>query len=178
MVILAHSKLKNVKGSGNNPQLATNSGGLPHYQFQIKSAIWADLIGLFSPVLSPVVPAELPKRVICACILEICFFRDFMGLKSHRSLLARHRYTKQLACEPVSQLLSRMEHKNDQCSQLKVYIQKHASCCCCFYCASYARTNNAKNSWQLKQRSIWKHETPHETKLMTCHYKQAARETI
>ena len=38
------------RGSGNNPQLATNSGGLPHYEFRIESGIWADLIGLFSPV--------------------------------------------------------------------------------------------------------------------------------
>ena len=33
----------------------------------------------------------------------ICFFRDFMGLKSHKfswSLLAWHLYTRQLACEP------------------------------------------------------------------------------
>ena len=37
-----------------NPQLATNSKGLPHNQFQIKNGIWADLIRLFSPVLSPV----------------------------------------------------------------------------------------------------------------------------
>ena len=48
-------------------------------------------------------PAELAKRVTCACIHEISFFRDFMGLKSHKfswSLLARHLYTRQLACEP------------------------------------------------------------------------------
>ena len=30
---------------------------------------------------APDVPAELAKRVICACIREIYFFRDFMGLK-------------------------------------------------------------------------------------------------
>ena len=43
------------------------------------------------------------KRVICACIREICFFRDFMGLKRQKfswSLLTRHLYTRQLACEP------------------------------------------------------------------------------
>ena len=49
------------------------------------------------------VSAELAKRVICACVREICFFRDFMGLKSHKfscSLLARHLFTRQLACRP------------------------------------------------------------------------------
>ena len=52
---------------------------------------------------APDVPSELAKRVICACIREICFFRDFMGLKRQKfswSLLARHLYTRQLACEP------------------------------------------------------------------------------
>ena len=47
--------------------------------------------------------AELAKRVICACMRKICFFRDFMGLKRQkfsRSLLARHLYKRQLACEP------------------------------------------------------------------------------
>ena len=28
--------------SGNNPHLAKNSGGLPHYQFRIKNRIWVD----------------------------------------------------------------------------------------------------------------------------------------
>ena len=49
------------------------------------------------------VPAELAKRVICACICEICFFRDFMGHKRRKvswSSLARYLYTRQLACEP------------------------------------------------------------------------------
>ena len=54
MVILPHSKLKMSRRSVNNPQLATNSKGLPHNQFQIKNGIWADLVRLFSPVLSPV----------------------------------------------------------------------------------------------------------------------------
>ena len=52
---------------------------------------------------TPDMPAELAKRVICACILEICFFRDSMGLKRQKfswSLLAWHLYTRQLACEP------------------------------------------------------------------------------
>ena len=31
---------------------------------------------------APDAPAELAKRVICACIREICFFRDRMGPKS------------------------------------------------------------------------------------------------
>ena len=52
---------------------------------------------------APDEPSELAKRVICACTREICFFRDFMGLKRQKfswSLLARHLYTRQLACEP------------------------------------------------------------------------------
>ena len=36
------------------------------------------------------------------------------------------------------------------------------------------KDKNAENSCKLKQRKIWKHVT----KLMTRHYKQAARETI
>ena len=64
------------------------------------------------------VPAELAKRVICACIREICYFRDFMGLKRQKfswSRLARHLYLRQLACEPQTGSLayfSRTEQKN------------------------------------------------------------------
>ena len=46
---------------------------------------------------------ELVTRVICECIQDICFFRDFMGLKRQKfswSFLAWHLYTRQLACEP------------------------------------------------------------------------------
>ena len=48
---------------------------------------------------APDVPAELAKRVICACIREMCF----MGLKRQKfswPLLTRNLYTRQLACEP------------------------------------------------------------------------------
>ena len=48
---------------------------------------------------APDVPAELAKRVICACIREICFFRFSMGPNSHKfstSVLTRHLYTGQL----------------------------------------------------------------------------------
>ena len=51
---------------------------------------------------APDEPAELAKRVICACIREICFFRDFMGLKRHKCssyFQAQHLYTSQLVCE-------------------------------------------------------------------------------
>ena len=51
---------------------------------------------------APDVLAELAKRVICACIREICFFRFSMGPKSHKfstSLLTRHLYTRQLVTE-------------------------------------------------------------------------------
>ena len=54
-------------------------------------------------------PTELAKRVICACIREICFFRDFIGLKRQKSswsLLTRHLYTRQLACEPQTGCLA------------------------------------------------------------------------
>ena len=54
-------------------------------------------------------PAELAKRVICTCIREISFFRDFMGLKRQKfswSLLARHLYTRQLACKPQTRSLA------------------------------------------------------------------------
>ena len=93
---------------------------------------------------APDLPAELAKRIICACVREICFFRDFMDFKSHKfswSILARHLYARQLACEPQTGSVACLsvavrKDKNDQFSQLKVYIQKHAGCCCCFYCAS------------------------------------------
>ena len=51
---------------------------------------------------APDVPEELAKRVICACIREICFFRFSMGPKSHKfstSLLTRHLYTRELVTE-------------------------------------------------------------------------------
>ena len=92
---------------------------------------------------APDVPAELAKRVVCACIREIRFFRNFMGFKSQKfswSLLARHLYTKQLACESQTGSLDyisvgvRNGTKNEQFSQSRVYIQKHAGCCFC--CAS------------------------------------------
>ena len=88
------------------------------------------------------VPAELAKRVICACICEICFFRDCTGLKRQKfswSLLTRHLYTRQLACEPQTRSLAyfSVEVRNgtniesDQFSRSKFYIQKHAGCCFC-----------------------------------------------
>ena len=91
---------------------------------------------------TPGMATELAKRVICACICEVCFFRKFMGLKSQTfswSLLARNLYTRQLACKPQTgsldyQLQTEERTKNDQFSRSKVYIQKHA--CCCFCCAS------------------------------------------
>ena len=51
---------------------------------------------------APDVPDELAKRVICAGIGEICFFKFFMGPKSHKfstSVLTRHLYTRQLVTE-------------------------------------------------------------------------------
>ena len=47
-------------------------------------------------------PAELAKRVICACIREICFSRFSMGPKNHKfstSILTQHRYTRQVVSE-------------------------------------------------------------------------------
>ena len=43
--------------------------------------------------------------------------------KFSQSLLARHLYTRQLAC-PISQLLSGTEQKDDQFSRLKFYIMQ------------------------------------------------------
>ena len=113
MVILAHSKVKNVQGSGNNSQLETNSGGLPHYQFQIKSGICADLIGLFSPVLSP----ALAKRVICAryAFSEILWGSKVTNFLGHfwLGILIQDNLLVNLKQEvqPVSQLLSGTERK-------------------------------------------------------------------
>ena len=90
-------------------------------------------------------PAELAKKVICACMRELCFFRDFMGLKRQKffwSRLARHLYTRQLACEPqtgspayfsvaVRNLSQERNEKNDQFSQSNFYIQQHEGCCFC-----------------------------------------------
>ena len=66
---------------------------------------------------APDVPAELSKRVICACLREICFFRDYMGLKRKKfswSLLDRHLYTRQLACEPQTGTLSCCQERNEK----------------------------------------------------------------
>ena len=53
------------------------------------------------------VPGELAKRVIFACLREICFFRDFMELKRQKfswSVLVPHLYTRQFACEPKQEV--------------------------------------------------------------------------
>ena len=113
------------------PSSVTTAQSLQYYAFsnelvhdkQAKSIIDNDYRQRWQ---APDVPAELAKRVICACIREICFFRFSMGPKSHKfssSLLTRHLYTRQLACEPQTG------------SRWKVDIHKHAGCCCCFYCA-------------------------------------------
>ena len=128
---------------------------------------------------APDVPAELAKRVICACIREICSFRDLMGLKSRIfswSLLAQHFYTRQLACEPRTE---RVAFRNGTKQRPVLSIEGHPeghpeTCRLLILLQIYARTNNAKNSWYLKQGSIWKRET----KLLNCHYRQAAMETI
>ena len=100
------------------------------------------------------VPDELVKRVICACIREICFFREFMGLKIQRfswSPLAWHLYTRQLACEPQTESLAHFsvaagmeQEKNDQ---LSIEVRYPATCRMLLLLYLYARTNNAKSSW-------------------------------
>ena len=127
---------------------------------------------------APDLPAELAKRVICAWISEICFFRDFMGLKRQKifwSLLVRYLYTRQLAYKPQtgapSLFLSCWQERNEKKRPvLSIEVLHPATCRLLLLLYLYARTNNAKSLWQLKQGSIWKHEI----KLMTCHYKQAA----
>ena len=61
-----------------------------------------------------------------------------MGLKRQKfswSLLARHLYTRQLACEPQTGSITyfsvavRNGKKNDQFSRSKFYIQQHAGYC-------------------------------------------------
>ena len=73
-------------------------------------------------------PAEQAKRVICACIREIHFFRDFMGLKDKNFLgffwlgiFIQDNLPVNLKQEvwPISQLLAGTERKNDQFSQLQ-----------------------------------------------------------
>ena len=68
-------------------------------------------------------------------------FLFFMGLKRQKfswSLLARHFYTRQLACEPQTGSLAYFlvavrngTKENDQFSRSKFYIQQHAACCFC-----------------------------------------------
>ena len=106
---------------------------------------------------APDVPTELAKRVICACIRKIYFFRDLMGLKRQKfslSLLARHLYTRQLACEPQTGSLAyfsvtvkngtERNEKNDQ-----FYLQQHAGCCFC--CTSTQGQTMLKVHFKLRK---------------------------
>ena len=108
---------------------------------------------------APDVSAELVKRVIRACINEIRSFGDFMGLKRQKfswSLLARHLYTRQLACEPQTGSLAYFSvavrngtQKNDQFSLSKFYIQQHAGFCFC--CTSMQGQTMLKVHGNLKK---------------------------
>ena len=76
-----------------------------------------------------------------ACICEICFFRDFMGLKRQKfswSPLARDLYTRQLACEPQTGSLAyfsvAVRNGTKKRPVLLIYIQQHAGCC--LFCTS------------------------------------------
>ena len=83
-----------------------------------------------------------------------CFFRDFMGLKSQKfswSLLARHLYRRQLACEPQTGSLAyfsvvvRNGTKNDQFSRERSTSRNmQAAALLCLY----TMTNNAYVSTQ------------------------------
>ena len=126
-------------------------------------------------------PVELEKKVICECIREICFFRDVMGLKRQKfswSLLAWHLYTRQLACESQTGSLAyfsvAVRNITKKRPVLSMEVLHPETCRLRLLLHLYARTNSAKCSWKFKQGTIWKHKI----KLMTCHYKQAAREKI
>ena len=109
---------------------------------------------------------------------------DSLGPKSHKfswSLLARHLYARQLACEPqtgsaacLSVAVTNGTKERPVLSIEGLHPEKCRLLLLLLLLCLYARKNNSKNSWQLKQGSIWKHET----KSMTCLCKQAARETI
>ena len=83
------------------------------------------------------VPVELAERVICACILDICSFRDIMGFKRQKfssSFSAQDLYTRQLTCEPQTGTLAcfsfavrNKKKKIDQFSRSKFYIEQHAA---------------------------------------------------
>ena len=103
---------------------------------------------------APDVPAELAKRAICKCILEICFLRDVMRLKDKKiswSLLARHLYTGQLACEPQTESLAhfsvavRNGRKKRPVLSIEVLHPEARRLLLLLYLCG--RTNSAKSSW-------------------------------
>ena len=101
---------------------------------------------------APGVPAELAKRVIRSCIRETCFFGNFMGLKSKKfssSLLTRHLYTRQLACEPQTGGLDNLSVavRNERKMTSSPIESLHLETCrpLLLLCL-YARTKHAENS--------------------------------
>ena len=96
-------------------------------------------------------PAELAKRVICACVREVCFLRDFMGLKSQKlswSLLVRHLYTRQLACVPqtgsLPYLSVALRNGTKKRPVLLIEGLHSETCMLLLLLWLYVRTNNAK----------------------------------
>ena len=83
------------------------------------------------------VPAELVEGVICACIREICFFRDFMELKRQKlswSFLAWHLYTRPQTGSLTyfsAAVRNGTKKKSDQFSRSKFSIPQPAGCCFC-----------------------------------------------
>ena len=99
------------------------------------------------------------------------FLQRFYGAQKtiSRSFMARHLYTRQLACEPQTGSLAYFSVAVRNGNEKRPVL---STCRLLPLLYLYARTNNAKSLWQLKQWSIWKREI----KSITCHYKQAVRE--
>ena len=138
------------RGSGNNPQLATNSGAVASLSIsnQKRNLGRFDRI-IFNSVIAsagrhqtclPNWRKELSGRVYARYasseILRGSKVTNFLG-HFWLGIFIQDNLPMNLKQEvqPVSQLLSGTERRNDQFSRLKVYIQKHAGCCC-FYCFS------------------------------------------
>ena len=94
------------------------------------------------------------RRVICACISEICIFRDFMGLKRQTfslSLLTRHLYTRKFACEPETGSLAHFSvaarNGTKKRPVFSVEVLHPEACRLLRLLCFYTRTNNVKSSW-------------------------------
>ena len=135
----------------------------PKYPFNSHSC-WNNLqIYLPSLLLSPALAGtELSKGVICVYIHEICFIRDFMGLKRQKlswSLLARYLYTRQRACEPQTGSLAyfsvAVRNGTKKRPVLSIEVLRPSTCRLLLSLYLYTRTNLNKGASGSVKLNPW-----------------------